>query len=251
MIKRNFKNSKEKEKATEFTPESRKFKKKSGAKKQSPYLGFGGGVEMTREPPLQLLHKGRHRRVPRVQQQDLLRSDDGLYVFQIDDDRPLTTEDRGRVREERVQDPKVAGGETRPAHDGVLAGLHHLGLPGRVEEKPCPDASPLLAEGPGGGEREVVGGGAGGVGFGVVELGGLGRVRKVAAPHGRARISASHRRSTLELDAMIAHHHLRSYMLYSLLQSGLGKSIFSLTGRVGSGPTESNRIYLVFPQNIG
>lgn len=105
---------------------------------------------MTRDPPLQLLHEGVDRRVPGIQQEHLLGGDYGLNVLQIDDYGPLTTQDRGRIGEERVEYPEVTGRQTGAAHDRVLSRLHHLGLPGGVQQEPGPDAGALLPEGGGG-----------------------------------------------------------------------------------------------------
>lgn len=103
-----------------------------------------GGVVVTRKAPPELLNKWDHRRIPRVEQEDLLGSDDCLDMLEVDDDGPLSSKHGGRVREERVKDPKVAGGQAGAPHDGVLPGLDHLSVPRRVHEKPRPDPRCLL-----------------------------------------------------------------------------------------------------------
>lgn len=99
---------------------------------------------MTHEPPLELPNKRGHRWVPGVEQQHLLGSDDGLNVLQVDHDGSLSTQHSRRVREQRVQDPKVPRWQARAPHDGVLAGLDNLCLPRRVHQQPGPHARALL-----------------------------------------------------------------------------------------------------------
>lgn len=101
---------------------------------------------VTREPALKLLNEGRDRWVPGIQQQNLLSGDDSLDVLQVYHDRLLTTQHSRRVRQQRIQDPKVPGGQTRSPHDGVLAGLNHLSLACGIQQEPRSYSSAFLPE---------------------------------------------------------------------------------------------------------
>jgi hypothetical protein len=64
--------------------------------------------------------------------------------LEIEDDGALTPEDGGRVGEQGVEDAEVAGVDVDAVHDGVLVGVQHPLLPGRVEKDPAPRRAPLL-----------------------------------------------------------------------------------------------------------
>lgn len=99
---------------------------------------------VAQDTTLKLLNEGHHGRISRVEQQNLLGRDYGLDVLEVDHDGPFPAQHGGRVREERVEDPEVAGRETSPPHDRVLSGLHYLGLAGGVEEEPGTHSGGLL-----------------------------------------------------------------------------------------------------------
>lgn len=128
--------------------EKKKEKKTSIEKKN---LSFSGLI-VTQNPTLQFLNKGNNRRVSWIHQQHFLGGDNGFDVLQVDDYGPFSTQYGWRVREKRIQDPKVSGRETRSPHDGVLAGLHHLGLAGWVEKEPWAHPGCFLSEADAGGE---------------------------------------------------------------------------------------------------
>lgn len=104
------------------------------------------GVVETQEPSLKLFNKGSNRGIFGIEQENLLACDYGLYVLQIYHYCSLSTQHRRRVREKRVEDAKVSGGQTSPPHDRVLASFHHLGLAGGVQEEPRSDPSALLSD---------------------------------------------------------------------------------------------------------
>ena len=96
------------------------------------------------DPGVELFDERGDGGVAGVEEEDLVGGDDGFDVLQVDDDGPLTAQHGGWVGEERIEDAEVAGGEAGASHDGVLPGLHHLLLPGGVQEQPCPHPRPLL-----------------------------------------------------------------------------------------------------------
>lgn len=104
------------------------------------------GLVVAEDPPLELINEGDNRGVPGVEQQDLLRGDYSFYVLQIDDDRPLSAQHGGRVRQEGIQDSEIPGRKPRPPHDRVLPRLHDLCLPGEVQEQPWPYPGGLLPQ---------------------------------------------------------------------------------------------------------
>lgn len=107
---------------------------------------FGLGVMEAGDAALELVDEGGDRRVLGVEEEDLLRGDDGLDVLEVDDDGALAAEHDGGVGEEGVEDAEVARGEAGAAHDRVLPCLHELGLAGGVDQKPWPDPCGLLSE---------------------------------------------------------------------------------------------------------
>lgn len=114
---------------------------------------------MAKNPPLKLIDEGNHRRVLGIEQENLLGSNDCLYMLKIDNNGALTAEDGGRVRQQRVENPEIAGRQPGPPHDGVLPDLHHLGMAGGVQKQPRPHSDRLLPEpadeaGGGGGAEE-------------------------------------------------------------------------------------------------
>lgn len=101
---------------------------------------------MAKNPPLKLFDKGNHSGILRIEQENLLGSNDCLNMLEIDNNGALTAEDCGRVRKQRVEDPEIAGRQPGSPHDGVLTDLHLLGPAGGVEEEPRPHSHRLLAE---------------------------------------------------------------------------------------------------------
>lgn len=99
---------------------------------------------VAREAALKLLDEGGDGGVTGVEEEDLVGGDDGLDVLQVYHDRPLTPQHRRRVRQQWVQYPEITRRQSRPPHDRVLSGLHHLGLPRRVQQQPWPYTRRLL-----------------------------------------------------------------------------------------------------------
>lgn len=88
---------------------------------------------MAKNHPVKLINKGNDGRILGIEQENLLSSNDGLDMLEVDDNGPLTAENGGGIGEERVENPEIAGRQPGPPHDGVLPDLHDLGLARGVE----------------------------------------------------------------------------------------------------------------------
>ncbi|GER33751.1 lactose phosphotransferase system repressor [Striga asiatica] len=109
------------------------------------------------DSPLKLINKRNHRRISRIEQENLLRRDNRLYVLQIDNNGPLAAEHGGR----RVEYAEISGREPRPPHDCVFSDLHDLRLARRVQLQPSPNTHRLLPEPPAAADPDAHSSGAG------------------------------------------------------------------------------------------
>ena len=92
------------------------------------------GLMVPQYPPLKLIHKGGYRRIPSIQHEHILSSDNCFDVLQIDHNRFLTAKNRRWIREQRIENPKVPRRQTGPPHNRMFSGLNHLSSAGRVQE---------------------------------------------------------------------------------------------------------------------
>lgn len=92
------------------------------------------GLMVPQYPPLKLIHKGGYRRIPSIQHEHILSSDNSFDVLQIDHNRFLTAKNRRWIREQRIENPKVPRRQTGPPHNRMFSGLNHLSSAGRVQE---------------------------------------------------------------------------------------------------------------------